>query len=299
MMAFRLDQQSYALPIDEIVQIIPMVTITPVPQVSRVVEGIINVHGEVLPVINLRRHLGLEPIPRQLHTPILIVRTHAWTAGLIVDEVLDVLNMPESQISKPSEVLPEELGKTSVVSGVAYKESGMTLLLDAGSLFHPDTLESLAQILDSLSEAGARPEEKPSEAAAQEEEPEKAKPTRRKRTSAKINATAGAKEEAEKRGINLALVPGTGSGGTITKRDVQRFKPTRRRRTARKKDKRPTEDEPAEINATAGAKEEGKRRGIDLALVPGTGSGGTITKRDVQRFKPTRKRRTARKKDKE
>ena len=59
LVTFRLDSQTYALPIEPLVQIIEMVTITPIPQINSSVEGMINLRGTAVPVVNLGRHFGL------------------------------------------------------------------------------------------------------------------------------------------------------------------------------------------------------------------------------------------------
>ena len=138
LVAFRLDLQTYALPIEPIVQIIEMVTITPIPQVSNTVEGVINVRGALVPVINLHRHLGLPEAALKLHTPIVLVQVGEQMVGLIVDEVLDVLTLSDSQITRTADIVPEGLGKASILQGLAHTPDGMVLLLDLDRLLLPD-----------------------------------------------------------------------------------------------------------------------------------------------------------------
>lgn len=135
LMTFRLDQRTYALPIGPIVQIIEMVTITPIPQVNHSIEGVINLRGAAVPVINLRRHLGLPDAHLQLHTPIILVQTGGRTAGLIVDEVMDVLKLPAGQMVRPTDILPEGLGEAPLLQGLAHTSSGPVLLLNLERLF--------------------------------------------------------------------------------------------------------------------------------------------------------------------
>jgi chemotaxis signal transduction protein len=150
LLKFRLGRQSYALPVEPIKQIIPMVTITPIPQVSTVVEGIINVHGTAVPVVNLARHLGLPAVDLRLYTPILLVQAGECTIGLIVDEVTDVSSLPIDQIVHPADILPEGLGEVPVLRGVAYGGDGMVSLLDLDHLFEPDQVQALAQAAAAL-----------------------------------------------------------------------------------------------------------------------------------------------------
>lgn len=154
--AFRLDRQTYALPIAPIVQIIEMVAITPIPQLDDVVEGVINVHGEAVAVVKLRRHFGLADAPLQMNTPILLTQIGGQTVGLIVDEVTDVLNLPQDHIVALGEILPEELGNAPIFRGLAYVADGPVLMLDPDHLLRPDQLEILAQAASMLQEAIAK-----------------------------------------------------------------------------------------------------------------------------------------------
>jgi purine-binding chemotaxis protein CheW len=177
MVAFRLEKQIYALPIEPIVQIVEMVAITPIPQLNQVVEGVINVRGEAVAVVKLRRHLGLSDAPLQLNTPILLTQVGGRTIGLIVDEVTDVFNLPTDQIVQLGEILPEELEDAPIFRGLAYVADAAVLMLDPDQLFRPDQLEILAQAADALQKTIA---EETSEA-----EP---KPTRRRRRTTKKKA---------------------------------------------------------------------------------------------------------------
>lgn len=209
LVTFRLDRQTYALPIAPIVQIIEMVTITPIPQVSSVVEGVINVRGAPVLVINLRRHLGLPESALQLHTPIILAWVDELMVGLIVDEVLDVLNLPGGQITRPAEILPEGMGEAPVLQGLAHTPDGMILLLDLDHLFLPQQVQALAQAMEILpemiesvpgvEEGKESLEELPTEAA-------QPAPSRRKkrRTKKTLKGTASVEDQPE----TIEPVPG-------------------------------------------------------------------------------------------
>ena len=154
LVTFLLEKQIYALPIRPIVQIIEMVTITPIPQVDDAVEGVINVRGEPVLVLNLRRHLGLPPMRLQLRTPIILARSGERMMGLIVDQVIDMLSLSPSQIIHPNAVLPKDMGATSLLQGVAHTPGGTVLLLDLDHLFQPHQKESLAAVAAQVVEKG-------------------------------------------------------------------------------------------------------------------------------------------------
>jgi purine-binding chemotaxis protein CheW len=178
LVVFRLARQSYALPVERVRQIISMVAITPIPQVSDVVEGVINVRGTIVPVVNLSHHLGLQKTPLQLYTPILLTQTSEGIVGLIVDEVTNVFSFPDDQITRPVDILPEGLGQAPVLQGLTYNEGNMVSLLDLNHLFLPEQMQALTQAMDALSKSMA--EEKTAEETTTKPQPKPKRKRRRK-----------------------------------------------------------------------------------------------------------------------
>ena len=148
LMTFRLERQIYALPIEPIVQIVEMVAITPIPQVNHAVEGVVNYHGVTVPVINLRRCLGLPAIPFGLEMHIVIVETGGRTVGLIVDQVLDVLLLANGEVARPDAILPQGLNAATPLQGVVHTGGGTVLVLDPDGLFSCQQAQSLVDALD-------------------------------------------------------------------------------------------------------------------------------------------------------
>ena len=155
LVTFRLEQQVYALPIASIFKIIDMVAITPLPQVNHAIEGIINVHGETVPIINLRRHLNMPQAPFKLHTHIILVQNGGPTFGLIVDQVMDVLSLPAGQIANPDQILPEGLGEAPLLQGLVHTPDGTVLLLNLKQMFKPQQAQALAQAMEAMAEEGS------------------------------------------------------------------------------------------------------------------------------------------------
>lgn len=149
---FRLGPQAYALPIEPVIQVIERVTITPIPQVSRCLEGLINFHGAVVPVVNLRRRLGMTDTDAPLDAPIILVRAGERPVGLTVDEVSDVRGFPVERVLCPADILPEELSQAPLLYGVVHAEEGVVLVLDVEGLWGDlAAAPVLAQTQDGLS----------------------------------------------------------------------------------------------------------------------------------------------------
>jgi purine-binding chemotaxis protein CheW len=179
--AFKLGRQTYALPIHPVIQIIEMVAITPIPQIDTALEGVINVHGEAVAVVKLRRHLGLPDTPLQLNTPVVLVEVGERTVGLIVDEVVDVLNLPDDQIIYLHDILPDTVGDAPALQGMTYIAENTLLMLDPNELFDPQELSLLVQAVEILTS-----EEKTIEKPPPEAEP---KPARKRRKAASPKKT--------------------------------------------------------------------------------------------------------------
>ncbi len=132
---FRLNRIQYAIAVESIQQIIEMVVIIPVLSTKEWMEGVINYHGVSIPVVNLRRHFGMEVAPYHLHTPIILVNIFGHWVGLIVDDVLDVLSVSAQQIVDARAILPPGAPQTLLLKGVIQTGQNITLMLDLTHLF--------------------------------------------------------------------------------------------------------------------------------------------------------------------
>lgn len=132
---FWLAGQEYGLPITDVAQIVEMVAITKLPDVPPSIQGIINVRGRVVPVVDMRRRFELPFKPYQLHTPIILVEHEMWMLGLVVDRVDEVLEVARQAIVGGQEILPAELNSDARQSlnfllGVGKVDRRMIPILD-------------------------------------------------------------------------------------------------------------------------------------------------------------------------
>src|SRR5262245_10944325 len=106
-LVFRLGERDFALQIESVAQVIPMLKLTPVPQVKQVIEGVANIHGQIVPVLSAHKRLGFPPVTPQLNTPIILTNIGDQMLGLIVDEVSDVILLATDQMIPPYVFLPQ------------------------------------------------------------------------------------------------------------------------------------------------------------------------------------------------
>lgn len=97
-LTFKLDKEDYALGISYVQDIISMIDITPVPQTSDFVKGVINLRGKVIPVIDLRLMFGMKQAEYHKETCIIIVSGRKGLIGIIVDVVSDVIDVEDTEV---------------------------------------------------------------------------------------------------------------------------------------------------------------------------------------------------------
>lgn len=102
---------------------------TPVPQGPRVVEGLINLRGQIVTAIDMRRRLGLPPRSEDKSPMNIVVRTSDGTVSLLVDEIGDVLEMDAGTYERPPENL--DPAAREIIRGVYKLNDRLLLVLDA------------------------------------------------------------------------------------------------------------------------------------------------------------------------
>ncbi len=98
---FLLNSQYFGIEISNIIEVVKEYKIKHIPGVSSVIEGLINLRGEIITVLNLKKRLNLPETENQIHD-VLIVRYDGTNYGLYLDEVLEVVDIKEENIQKES-----------------------------------------------------------------------------------------------------------------------------------------------------------------------------------------------------
>jgi len=129
----KLGDEQYGIDIKYIDNIIRMQHITRVQQVDNYLKGVINVRGEVIPVVSIRIKMGLEPDVDSKSTRIIILKLEQHsTIGVIVDEVKEVVTLENDQIEKIAYDAKE--GMKSFLCGIGKCDGGLISLLDLNSV---------------------------------------------------------------------------------------------------------------------------------------------------------------------
>ncbi len=137
---FVMEKEEFACNIQNVREVLKMAKITPLPRSLDFVEGVINMRGEVLPVIDLRKRFDLAEAERNEENRIIIVEVEDRIVGIVVDAVKEVISMSTEQIQEtPSQVVG---GKTDLIMGVGKVDDRMLIILDLDRIL--TTTEQLA-----------------------------------------------------------------------------------------------------------------------------------------------------------
>jgi purine-binding chemotaxis protein CheW len=129
---FRLEGQRYAAPIDVVREVTYMTPITRLPNTPSYVDGVMDLRGEILPVINLRARLGMPAREDSSETRLMILNLGAHSSALVVDGVEHVINLSEEQIVPPDAgiILPGQ----EYVRGTVRAMDSLVVILDLDRL---------------------------------------------------------------------------------------------------------------------------------------------------------------------
>jgi purine-binding chemotaxis protein CheW len=142
LVSFKIGKEEFGVDILKVQEIIKIISITKVPNSPHFVEGVINLRGRVIPIIDLRVRLGLEKIAHTNDTRIVVVDLVGNTVGFIVDEVNEVLRISKSITEAPPELVTGI--DSDYITAVGKLEDRILILLDLEKILSQDEKEELA-----------------------------------------------------------------------------------------------------------------------------------------------------------
>jgi purine-binding chemotaxis protein CheW len=135
-LTFPVGEESFAVAISCVNEIIGIYPITPLPDVPAHVKGIINLRGKIVPVIDIRLKFKKPAIPYDERTCVIVMETGGLYAGLIVDSVSEVLTIPDELIVAPPTYGANEQNR--YISGIGTENGKVTLILDSDELLNEE-----------------------------------------------------------------------------------------------------------------------------------------------------------------
>ena len=140
---FQLAQEEYGLPITKVREINRLVPITKLPQTPSFMEGIINLRGRIIPVIDLRKRFSLEISEHNDESRIIIVEVNGQTVGIIVDAVAEVVRLAASSVEPPP---PAFILDAKYIQGVGKLEGRLLILLEIDQILTSQESIALKQL---------------------------------------------------------------------------------------------------------------------------------------------------------
>ena len=135
--------QTYALHFEAVERVLRMVEVTPLPGAPTVVEGVINIQGEVVPVVSIRRRLGLAQRGIALTDSLLVARARGRRVAIMAESVLGVLERPADAVVSVGDLAQD----IHPIEGVLKTADGLVLIHDLERFFSPEEEQSLALAL--------------------------------------------------------------------------------------------------------------------------------------------------------
>ncbi len=146
LVVFDLAGESYGVNIGTVREIIRMQAVTHVPETPEFVEGVINLRGRVIPVVDLRKRFGLAVTEQTAESRIVVVDITGHDIGVIVDAVTEVLRVPGSAIESASALVTTE--DSYYMDGIAKIGARLLILLDLDRVLQlgDDTANRIAEV---------------------------------------------------------------------------------------------------------------------------------------------------------
>lgn len=149
-LTFQLEEEVFALDINQIREVLEFNDITKIPQTPEMMRGVINLRGNVVPVIDLKQKFGMGRTEKTVSTCIIIIELliedEIVNIGALTDSVSEVINLSDDQVEPPPKIgnrLNAELLK-----GMGKKDGQFILILDIERIFSTDELSMVQEVTD-------------------------------------------------------------------------------------------------------------------------------------------------------
>jgi purine-binding chemotaxis protein CheW len=143
-LTFHLNGEDYGVEIRFVTEIVGIQKITEVPDMPNFVKGVINLRGQVIPVMDVRLRFGMDPKEYDERTCVVVVELNNTAVGLVVDTVEEVREIPEKNVSPPPQVA--QGASSRYILGMGKVEDEVKILLDVNKLLFEEDLNKIANV---------------------------------------------------------------------------------------------------------------------------------------------------------
>ncbi len=143
-LTFNIDNECYGIEIRYVTEIINMLPITPVPGLPMYVKGIVNLRGRIIPVMDIRIRFNKQSVEYGERTCIVVASIDGMDIGFIVDNVAEVLSIPDSDIVDPPNINRDS---NRFIKGIGKVKDDIKLILDYQSLIDFRDIDDIASVI--------------------------------------------------------------------------------------------------------------------------------------------------------
>lgn len=151
-LTFQIENHSFAIPVQDIEKVERAVEITDVPGSGALLHGVVDYHGTLLPVINLRQKFALAPKEITPEQKLLIVNTHLRQIAILVDEVGEVTTIPEKETYEANALTSKTNSKTEKRTLLFNKQNEIVILYEMEGLLAGELDKEIKQLRELLFE---------------------------------------------------------------------------------------------------------------------------------------------------
>ncbi len=148
LVTFQLGEEHYGIDIMDVKEIVRVQDIRPIPNAPSYVEGIINLRGEIIPIINLHKRFHIKRAvvgeDEELLSGFIIIDVDGMKLGVVIDKIARVVTIENEQIQAPPQML-SGIG-AEYIQGVIQNEEGYLIILDIRRLFNPRELQKINEL---------------------------------------------------------------------------------------------------------------------------------------------------------
>lgn len=145
---FSIGDEEFGVDISQVREIVRLIPITYLPKAPEFIEGVVNLRGQVVAVIDLAKRLVISAKQRGDNTRIIIVEIEGLTMGMIVDSVSEVLRLSSEQIEDVPSVIQTEV-QEHYIYGVGKLKDRLLVLLDLKKVLTPTELQHVEKVVAS------------------------------------------------------------------------------------------------------------------------------------------------------
>jgi purine-binding chemotaxis protein CheW len=146
LVVFTLDEQRYALHLGSVERVVRTVEVTALPKAPQIILGVINIHGKIIPVINIRKRFCLPERELEINDRLILAHTRKREVVLVVDTVTDVIESPEVKTTATEKIAPN----IDYIEGITKIDDGIILIHDLEKFLSLDEEQTLDYALGKM-----------------------------------------------------------------------------------------------------------------------------------------------------